>query len=111
MLLAAGDRLGPCEILAPIGACGMGEVYRATDSKLRRDVAIKVLPESYSKDSDRMARFAREARVLASLNHPNIASIYGVEGSALVMEFVDGKTLVGPVTADRVLPIINQLID
>src|SRR5262245_40245775 len=111
MLLAAGDRLGPFEILAPIGAGGMGEVYRAADTALRRDVAIKVLPESYSKDSDRMVRFAREARVLASLNHPNIASIYGVEAGALVMEFVEGKTLAGPVIADRALPIIHQLID
>src|SRR5688572_11998785 len=99
MSLAPGLRLGPYEVIAAIGAGGMGEVYRATDSRLKRDVAIKVLPASMSADPDRLARFQREAEVLAALNHPQIASIYGLEevssrsGSgpvrALVMELVE----------------------
>jgi serine/threonine protein kinase len=88
MPLAVGTKLGPFEILAPIGAGGMGEVYRARDTKLKRDVAIKVLPEAFARDPERMARFQREAEVLASLNNPNIAAIYGVEERALVMELV-----------------------
>jgi serine/threonine-protein kinase len=104
MTLNAGTKIGPYEILAPLGAGGMGEVYRARDSKLNREVALKVLPSAMANDSERMARFQREAQVLASLNHPNIASIYGLEESgsvhALVMELVDGLTLaeriVGP---------------
>src|SRR5271169_3809902 len=99
MALATCSRLGPYEILAGIGAGGMGEVYRARDPKLGRDVALKVLPEAFARDAERMARFQREAKVLASLNHPNIASIYGLEGSgathALVMELVEGPTLAG----------------
>jgi Tol biopolymer transport system component/tRNA A-37 threonylcarbamoyl transferase component Bud32 len=102
MPLMAGAKLGPYEILAPLGAGGMGEVYRARDTKLGRDVALKVLPEAFAKDAERMARFKREALVLASLNHPNIASIYGLEDSgnahALVMELVEGPTL-----ADKIL--------
>ena len=97
MSLAAGTRLGPYEILEPIGKGGMGEVYRARDTKLDREVAIKVLPEEFAKDKERLARFEREAKVLASLNHPNIASIYGLEESdgvkALVLELVEGLTL------------------
>jgi len=81
MSLTAGTRLGPYEILAPIGAGGMGEVYRAKETKLGRDVAIKVLHESFAHDAERMTRFEREAQVLASLNHPNIATIYGLEES------------------------------
>ena len=81
MPLSVGTRLGPYEILAPIGAGGMGEVYRARDTKLARYVALKVLPEAFAHDADRMARFGREAQVLASLNHPNIAAIYGLEES------------------------------
>src|SRR5437764_7238373 len=80
MTLAAGTKLGRYEIRSQIGAGGMGEVYRARDEKLNRDVAIKILPEALAQDSDRLARFKREAQVLASLNHPNIASIYGLEG-------------------------------
>ncbi len=95
--LTAGTRLGPYEITAPLGAGGMGEVYRARDLKLDRDVALKVLPDALSRDPERLARFEREAKVLASLNHPNIAQIYGVEDSggvrALVMELVPGETL------------------
>src|SRR5207245_3772203 len=84
-------------VTGKIGSGGMGEVYRAHDSKLGRDVAIKVLPESFAQDPDRMARFTREAQVLASLNHPNIAAIYGIEDRALVMELVEGPTI-----ADRI---------
>lgn len=90
--LSAGSRLGPYEILSGIGAGGMGEVYRARDMKLERDVAIKVLPDAFLLDPDRLARFKREAHVLAALNHPNIAAIYGFEESdgiqALVLELV-----------------------
>src|SRR5215467_3726739 len=80
-------------ISVKLGEGGMGEVWRATDSKLNRDVAIKILPEAFALDPDRMARFTRESQVLASLNHPNIAAIYGVEERALVMELVEGPTL------------------
>src|SRR5205823_5927846 len=97
MTLSAGTRLGPYEILASLGAGGMGEVYRAHDTVLDRDVAIKALPELFAADGERVARFEREARVLASLNHPNIATIYGLErtGTAtfLVMELVPGEAL------------------
>jgi eukaryotic-like serine/threonine-protein kinase len=81
--MTPGTKLGPYEILAPIGAGGMGEVYRARDTKLKRDVALKVLPEAFARDPGRMARFQREAEVLASLNHPNIAHTYGVEGTRI----------------------------
>ena len=81
MPLEAGTHLGPYEIVAPIGAGGMGEVYQAHDTKLDRDVALKVLPEAFTSDPDRLARFEREAKVLASLNHPNIGGIYGLEES------------------------------
>src|SRR5213592_1834606 len=97
MVLKSGAHLGPYEILAPLGAGGMGEVYRARDSRLGREVAIKVLPAAMASDAERMARFQREAQTLASLNHANIASIYGLEESggvrALVMELVEGPTL------------------
>src|SRR6202161_1243649 len=96
MPLSAGIKLGPYEILAPIGTGGMGEVYRARDTKLKRDVALKVLPAAVAGDPERMARFHREAEVLAALNHPNIAQIYGIEERALVMELVPGETLKGP---------------
>jgi serine/threonine-protein kinase len=102
MSLSAGSRLGPYEIQASLGAGGMGEVYKARDVKLNRDVALKVLPDAFTRDPDRLARFKREAQVLASLNHPNIASIYGFEDSsdidALVLELVEGPTL-----ADRIV--------
>src|SRR5579862_9884893 len=97
MPLSPGTRLGPYEVLAPIGAGGMGEVYRARDTKLDREVAIKVLPAALAQDPERLARFEREAKVLAALNHPNIAQIYGVEERALVMELVPGESLKGPV--------------
>ncbi|MBV8906709.1 MAG: protein kinase, partial [Acidobacteriia bacterium] len=111
MPLAAGDRLGPYEILAAIGAGGMGEVYRASDPKLKRDVALKVLPEAFARDPDRMARFQREAEVLASLNHPNIAHIYGVEDRALVMELVGGESPKGPMPFDDAWKIALQIAD
>src|SRR5688572_22165235 len=97
MTLQSGARLGPYEILGSLGAGGMGEVYRARDTRLNRAVAIKVLPEIFAADPDRLGRFRREAHALAALNHPNIAQIYGVEESAgvsaIVMELVDGVTL------------------
>src|SRR5579864_3333799 len=92
-----GETIAHYRITAKLGEGGMGEVYRATDTKLHRDVAIKVLPQSFAQDAERMVRFTREAQVLASLNHPNIAQMYGVEDHALVMELVEGETLKGPV--------------
>jgi serine/threonine protein kinase len=101
MSLNAGDRLGPYEILTPLGKGGMGEVYRARDTKLKRDVALKVLPEAFACDPERLARFEREAEVLGSLNHANIAAIYGVvEDRALVMELVEGVEPKGPLPFD-----------
>jgi len=109
MPLPVGDKFGHFEILAPIGAGGMGEVYRARDSKLKRDVAVKVLPEAFARDAERMARFQREAEVLASLNHPNIAHIYGVEDRALVMELVEGSAPKGPLPFDEAWKIASQI--
>ena len=120
MSLAPGTRLGPYEISAQIGAGGMGEVYRATDIDLKRQVALKVLPEAVAADGDRLARFQREAEVLASLNHPNIAIIHGLEKSegitALVMELVEGPTLAdrivaGPMPIDETLGIAKQIAE
>src|SRR6202051_2269378 len=109
MALSAGTRLGPYEILAPIGAGGMGEVYRAKDTKLKRDVALKVLPDAFARDPERMARFQREAEVLASLNHSNIAQIYGVEERALAMELVEGDAPKGPMALDDAWKIASQV--
>ena len=110
--LDAGDALGPYEVLEFLGAGGMGEVYRAGDSNLNRDVALKVLPETFASDSDRLARFKREAHVLASLNHPNIAAIYGFEEAdgvqALVLELVEGPTLAGRI-AQGAIPVNEAL--
>src|ERR1700736_2095041 len=111
MILEPGVRVGPYEILAPIGAGGMGEVYRARDTKLKRDVALKVLPEAFARDRERMARFQREAEVLAALNHPNIAAIYGVEERALVMELVEGETLKGPLPVETALNYARQIAE
>jgi eukaryotic-like serine/threonine-protein kinase len=120
MSLAAGSRLGCYEIGSPLGAGGMGEVYRARDTRLKRDAALKILPESFATDPDRLARFQREAQVLASLNHPNIAHVYGLEQSdgiqALVMELVEGPTLAdriaqGPIPVDEALPIAKQIAE
>jgi eukaryotic-like serine/threonine-protein kinase len=108
MTLAAGTRLGLYEILAPLGAGGMGEVYRARDTRLGREVAIKVLPEAFASDAERLARFEREARVLASVNHPGIAAIYGLEEARgtrfLVLELVEGETLAERIAAGPVAP-------
>jgi serine/threonine protein kinase len=118
MALKPGMQVGPYEITAPIGAGGMGEVYRATDTKLKREVAIKVLPDDVAGDPDRLARFEREALVLASLNHPNIASIYGLEESGgvpcLVLELVDGQTLAerlaaGALPVEQALGVAKQI--
>ncbi len=137
MSLQPADRIGPYEVIAKLGAGGMGDVYRARDSKLNRDVAIKVLPEAFALDADRVARFTREAQVLASLNHPNIAGIYGIEMpektwgvfsagsgpektpdvfSALVMELVEGRDLSeviqpGGMPPDEAVTIARQIID
>ena len=120
MTLAAGARLGPYEVLAPLGAGGMGEVYRARDGKLHRDVAIKVLPELFAADAERLARFQREAQVLAALNHPHIAAIYGLEESggklALILELVPGETLAeriasGPIPVEEALAVAQQVSD
>ena len=120
MTLTPGTRLGAYDILAVIGAGGMGEVFRARDTRLQRDIALKVLPDTFVRDPDRLARFRREALVLAALNHPNVAAIFGVEESAdtlaLVLELVDGPTLAdrieqGPLPLDEVLPIASQLAD
>jgi eukaryotic-like serine/threonine-protein kinase len=120
MTLAIGTCLGPYEILAPLGTGGMGEVYRARDTKLGRDVALKILPEPFATDPDRLARFQREAQVLASLNHPNIAAIYGLEESdairAIVMELVEGPTLADRLAhrgmpLDEAMPITRQIAE
>ena len=120
MSLSPGHKLAHYEILEPIGKGGMGEVYRARDGKLGRDVAIKVLPDEFAQDTERLRRFQREAKVLASLNHPNIASIYGLEQSGsthyLVLELVPGETLAermarGPIPADEALEIASKITE
>ena len=120
MTLSPGTRIGPYEIVGPLGVGGMGEVYRARDTKLNREVAIKVLLAAVANDAERLARFGREAQVLASLNHPNIAQIYGLEDAggvrALVMELVEGPTLAdriarGAIPLDEALPIAKQIAE
>ena|SRR5579872_3120011 len=111
MSLAAGTRLGPYEILGPIGAGGMGEVYLATDTKLGRDVALKILPDAFAQDAERMARFEREAQVLAALNHPKIAAIYRIENRALVMELVEGESPKGQLPLETVLDYARQIAE
>ena len=120
MSLATGTKLGSYEILGPLGAGGMGEVYRAHDTKLKRDVALKVLPDSFASDPDRLARFTREAQTLASLNHPNIAHVHGLEESegvtAIVMELVEGDDLSqriarGAIPLEEALPIAKQIAE
>jgi eukaryotic-like serine/threonine-protein kinase len=120
LALTPGTRLGPYEVTAQIGVGGMGEVYQATDTNLKRQVAIKVLPEAVATDPERLARFQREAEVLAALNHPNIAHIHGLEkadgSTALVMELVEGPTLAdrvarGPIPVDEALPIARQIAE
>src|SRR4030095_5118114 len=120
MPLSIGTQLGSHEITALLGKGGMGEVYRARDTKLKREVAIKILPEEFSRDADRVSRFQREAEVLASLNHPNIAAIHNLEeanGSRyLVLELVEGQTLAdrlkrGPVPIDEALAISKSICE
>jgi serine/threonine-protein kinase len=131
MTLTPGMRIGVYEVVALLGAGGMGEVYRALDARLKREVALKVLPSSLAADADRLLRFAREAEMLAALNHPNIAAIYGVEEAAtngpaeagpyasvraLVMELVEGETLAeriarGPIPTDEALPIARSITE
>src|SRR3990172_2924777 len=120
MPLTANTKLAPYEIIAPLGAGGMGEVYRAKDSRLDREVAIKVLPETFARDPERVARFQREAKVLASLNHPHIAAIYGFEEANavrfLVLELVEGETLadrlkIGPLPVDEGLGVCKQIAE
>src|SRR5215831_16262927 len=111
MSLISGARFGPYEVLSPLGAGGMGEVYRARDTKLKRDVALKVLPDTFANDPTRMARFQREAEVLASLNHANIAHIYGVEERALAMELVEGQTLPCPLPVETALRYAKQIAE
>src|SRR5437868_5798181 len=118
--LAAGARLGPYEVVSALGEGGMGEVFRAHDTKLNRDVALKVLLPDVADDPERLARFRREAQILASLNHPNIAHIHGLEESsgtvALVLELVDGPTLAdriarGPIPLGEALLIAKQIAE
>ena len=120
MTVTPGTRLGVYEITTPLGEGGMGQVWRARDTKLDRDVAIKVLPEAFAHDADRLARFTREAKTLAALNHPSIAGIYGLEESAgvtaLVMELVEGDDLSqriaqGAIPIDEALPIATQIAE
>src|SRR5678809_268083 len=120
MPLSAGEKLGPYEILAPIGAGGMGEVYKARDTKLDREVAIKVLPQVLARDPERLARFEREAKVLASLDHPNIGHIHGIldseDSRGLVLALIDGPTLAdrinaGPIPLDETIAISKQIIE
>src|ERR1700752_5263440 len=120
LALTPGARLGVYEVVASIGEGGMGQVFRARDTKLDRDVAIKILPEAFAHDADRLARFQREAKTLASLNHPNIAAIHGLEESggvaALVMELVEGDDLSqriarGAIPLDEALPIAKQIAE
>src|SRR6266511_3475228 len=116
MALSPGVRLGAYEIVSLLGSGGMGEVYRARDTKLNREVAIKVLPDLFARDPERLTRFTREAQTLASLNHPNVAQVFGVldEPLAVVMEFVDGEDLAhrlerGAIPADDAVPIALQI--
>ena len=120
MSLSAGTRIGPYEVTGSLGAGGMGEVYRARDTKLDRGVALKILPPSFANDPDRLMRFEREAKTLAALNHPYIAQIYGLEqsgqASTLVMELVEGEDLAqrlarGAIPIDEALPIARQIAE
>ena len=120
MALEVGSRIAHYDVTALIGEGGMGQVYQATNTKLKRQVALKILPEAFSADPERLARFQREAEVLASLNHPNIAAIHGLEESdgvrALVLELVEGPTLAdrikrGPIPLDEALPIAKQIAE
>src|SRR5215472_6050133 len=110
-MLSAGDHLGSCKILVLIGSGGMGQVYKAIDTQLKRDGALKTLLPDYANDAERFARFQREAEVLASLNHPNIATLYGITEGALVMEFVDGESLPCPLPIETAIKYARQIVD
>src|SRR5512136_478747 len=118
MPVTPGTRLGPYEILGPLGAGGMGEVYRARDSRLGRDVAIKALPAAFAQNPERLARFEREAKLLASLSHPNVAVVYGLEevdgARYLAMELIEGESLAerlahGPLRFEEALEVLRQI--
>src|SRR5213596_1273862 len=120
MTLTSGTKLGSYEIVAPLGKGGMGEVYRARDTRLKREVAIKIMPDEFARDAERVSRFQREAEVLASLNHPHIAAIHHLEefkGSRLlILELVEGETLAdriarGPLPADEAVEIATQIAE
>src|SRR5262252_589069 len=120
MSIKPGARIGPYDVTAPLGEGGMGVVFRGHDGRLQRDVALKLLPDHFANDTDRLSRFQREAQVLASLNHPNIAQIYGLEqagtSSCIVMELVEGETLAerlkrGPFPINDALQIAKQIAD
>ena len=120
MSLSPGTRLGHYDVTSLLGEGGMGQVWQATDTQLNREVALKILPDAFASDPDRLARFKREAQILASLNHPNIAAIYGIEEAegtrALVLELVEGPTLAdriakGPIPLDEALPIAKQIAE
>src|SRR5438093_8795457 len=120
MSITPGTRIGPYHVQSPLGAGGMGVVFRAHDTKLKRDVALKLLPDHFADDPDRLTRFQREAQLLASLNHPNIAQIYGLEESGgarcIVMELIEGQTLAeriarGPIPVDEALHIAKQICE
>src|SRR5438477_9115313 len=108
-LVTQPSTIGHYRITSKLGEGGMGAVYRATDTKLGREVAVKVLPDAFARDLNRMARFEREAQMLAALNHPNIASIYGIEQNALVMELVEGETLQGPLGLTTAIDYARQI--
>src|SRR5262245_12623649 len=114
MSISPGVRVGPYEVIAALGAGGMGEVYRARDTRLKRDVAIKVLPPAFAADAERVARFRREAELLATLNHPNVAIVHGLEESdgvvAIAMELVEGQSLADKLDeAKTALPVVEAL--
>ncbi len=120
MALTVGTRLGHYDVTSLLGEGGMGQVWQATDTQLNRQVALKILPDAFAADPDRLARFTREAQILASLNHPNIAAIHGIEEAegtrALVLELVEGPTLAdriakGPIPLDEALPIAKQIAE
>src|SRR5260221_10523000 len=120
MPLPVGDKLGHYEVLSLIGQGGMGEVYRARDTTLKREVALKVLPEAFARDPERMARFQREAEVLASLDHPNIGHIHGIveseDSRGLVLALIEGPTLAdrigaGPIPLDETIAVAKQIVE
>src|SRR3984893_13941097 len=110
LALATGARLGPYEVVSALGAGGTGEVYRARDTRLERDVAIKVLPEAFAADPDRLRRFEHEAQAIAALNHPHICQIHDIGPGYLVLEYVEGEPLHGPMAVEQALPLALQIV-